>query len=203
MNPGKTTMSLFYRPIHAIRQRLSSLASRLLIAASILLPPIANALPVLAEQSTQGFKFGLTLNGSLTDTLKIDAQSTWMRQPPAYGFTLAGPAPSYALGVETATVATLKTTYPHNKLHEGLAYVYQGHFGGSVAFFNQNRSLAPQEPGTRGAIYELFWTPSQNIRVGAQYTAYNKFSSADSNSDAYGLNLKESNTWFGYIWITY
>ncbi len=56
----------------------------------------------------------------------------------------------------------------------------------------QPRSARLQRNGT---TYEVFWTPTQNIRVGAQYTASRK-----SNGDS--LN-PENNTWFGYIGLSY
>ena len=58
-------------------------------------------------------------------------------------------------------------------------------------------------PATRGFTYEGFWTPVQYVRVGMQYTAYNKFNGASDNYDGFGRNAKDNNTFRFYIWATY
>jgi hypothetical protein len=58
-------------------------------------------------------------------------------------------------------------------------------------------------PATRGVTYELFWTPLQYVRIGAQYTAYSKFNGAASNYDGFGRNARDNNTLFGYLWVAY
>ncbi len=58
-------------------------------------------------------------------------------------------------------------------------------------------------PATRGMTFELFWTPIQYVRVGAQYTAYSKFNGASNNYDGFGRNAKDNNTLFGYVWFAY
>jgi hypothetical protein len=58
-------------------------------------------------------------------------------------------------------------------------------------------------PATRGLTYEAFWMPKQNVRVGAQYTAYNKFNGASTNYDGFGRNAKDNNTLFLYAWFAY
>jgi hypothetical protein len=45
--------------------------------------------------------------------------------------------------------------------------------------------------------------PKQNVRVGAQYTAYNKFNGASTNYDGFGRNAKDNNTLFLYAWFAY
>ncbi len=58
-------------------------------------------------------------------------------------------------------------------------------------------------PATRGFNYEGFWTPVQYVRVGVQYTAYNKFNGASDNYDGFGRNAKDNNTLRFYIWAAY
>ena len=58
-------------------------------------------------------------------------------------------------------------------------------------------------PATRGFTYEAFWMPLQNVRVGAQYTAYAKFNGAASNYDGLGRNAKNNNSIFFYVWAAY
>ncbi|MCK9380951.1 MAG: cytochrome C [Sulfuritalea sp.] len=58
-------------------------------------------------------------------------------------------------------------------------------------------------PATRGFTYEAFWMPVQYVRVGAQYTAYNKFNGASDNYDGLGRNARDNNTLFFYVWGAY
>jgi hypothetical protein len=43
----------------------------------------------------------------------------------------------------------------------------------------------------------------QYIRVGAQYTAYDKFAGASRNYDGYGRNASDNDTLFMYVWAAY
>jgi hypothetical protein len=58
-------------------------------------------------------------------------------------------------------------------------------------------------PATRGLTYEAFWLPVQYVRVGVQYTAYNKFNGASTNYDGLGRNARDNNSLFVYIWGVY
>ena len=58
-------------------------------------------------------------------------------------------------------------------------------------------------PATRGLTYELFWTPVQYLRIGAQYTAYSRFNGASENYDGFGRNARDNNTLFLYAWGAY
>lgn len=58
-------------------------------------------------------------------------------------------------------------------------------------------------PATRGATFEVFWTPVQYVRIGAQYTAYTKFNGASTNYDGFGRNARDNNSLFIYLWAAY
>jgi hypothetical protein len=58
-------------------------------------------------------------------------------------------------------------------------------------------------PATRGMTFEAFWTPIQYVRIGAQYTAYNKFNGASQNYDGFGRNASDNNSLFLYLWAAY
>ena len=58
-------------------------------------------------------------------------------------------------------------------------------------------------PATRGWTLEAFWMPVQYVRIGAQYTAYDKFNGAADNYDGFGRNARDNNTVFLYIWAAY
>ncbi len=58
-------------------------------------------------------------------------------------------------------------------------------------------------PATRGMTYETFWMPIQNLRVGLQYTVYEKFNGARDNYDGFGRNASDNNSLFLYAWTAY
>lgn len=58
-------------------------------------------------------------------------------------------------------------------------------------------------PATQGFTYEAFWMPKQNVRLGAQYTAYGKFNGATDNYDGFGRNASDNNSLFLYAWFAY
>lgn len=58
-------------------------------------------------------------------------------------------------------------------------------------------------PATRGWTFETFWTPIQYLRLGAQYTLYNKFNGSAQNYDGTGRNAKDNNSVFLYLWAAY
>jgi hypothetical protein len=65
-----------------------------------------------------------------------------------------------------------------------------------------NGSLAGS-PATRGATFEGFWMPLQNLRVGLQYTAYAKYNGARDNYDGFGRSARDNNSLFLYAWAAY
>jgi hypothetical protein len=66
-------------------------------------------------------------------------------------------------------------------------------------------------PNSDGWIAEVAWFPYSmgnsplwpyfNMRVGLQYTWYNKFNGASANYDGYGRNASDNNTLLGYVWF--
>lgn len=85
-----------------------------------------------------------------------------------------------------------------------VSYVYQAKYGGSLAYFNQTGTTNVQgDPSTSGFTYEAFWIPKQNIRIGAQYTAYSKYQGASDNYDGAGRNANDNNTLFLYAWFAF
>ncbi len=107
-------------------------------------------------------------------------------------------------------------TNTSNVLRAKVTYVYRATYGGSLGFFNRSGNDNPANvstdpvvgnlngsPGTRGATVETFWTPIQNLRLGAQYTLYTRFNGAGSNYDGAGRNASDNNTLFLYSWLAY
>jgi hypothetical protein len=110
------------------------------------------------------------------------------------------------------------------------SYVYRAKYGASLSYFDvsgstnsalQTSAFDPNNagtllegseavtgnlsgnPATRGWTTEAFWTPVQYLRVGVQYTMYNKFNGASNNFDGFGRNAKDNNTLFLYVWGAY
>jgi hypothetical protein len=95
-------------------------------------------------------------------------------------------------------------TDTNNVARAKVSYIYQAKYGGSLAYFNQTGTTNVQsDPATSGLTYEAFWIPVQNIRLGAQYTVYNKYQGASSNYDGAGRNASDNNTLFLYAWFAY
>jgi hypothetical protein len=86
-------------------------------------------------------------------------------------------------------------------LRAKLAYVYQAKYGASLSYFDVHGSTNNNpDTGSRGWTPEIFWTPLQYVRVGLQYTLFNRVNGVSSNTDGNGRNVKDDNTLFFYIW---
>jgi hypothetical protein len=125
----------------------------------------------------------------ILDPHTVTAQLAYMQQQKTYSDN-AGGEPGLT---DTNNVARAK-----------VSYIYQAKYGGSLAYFNQTGTTNVQgDPATSGMTYEAFWIPVQNIRLGAQYTAYNKYQGTSSNYDGAGRNASDNNTLFLYAWFAY
>ena len=99
------------------------------------------------------------------------------------------------------------------------AYVYNAKYGASLAYqqttgstdarsihrphvsefaFNANGS-----PDTTAWVPEVFWTPVQYLRIGAQYWHYTKFNGTSNNYDGIGRSASANDTFFVYVWGAY
>ncbi len=112
-------------------------------------------------------------------------------------------------------------------LRAKLSYSYQARYGGSLSWFSLTGSSNPANvsfdpgadppltsagmvdgnrsgsPATRGTTLEAFWMPIQYLRIGAQFTAYNRFNGSGSNYDGFGRNASDNNSLFIYTWLAY
>ncbi len=93
------------------------------------------------------------------------------------------------------------------------AYWYKNTYGATIQFFNTTGSTnaalygtdpttnASLSPDTSGVVWELDWNPfgkswtdpEKNLRLGLQYTTYNKFSGTSTNASG-------NNSLFIYLW---
>lgn len=94
------------------------------------------------------------------------------------------------------------------------SYWYQNTWGGTLAAFANNGSaddtLYGGRPNTSGGMAEIAWNPFGklkswaqpyvNVRIGLQYTFYNRFNGLTRNVDGAGRSASDNNTTFLYFW---
>jgi len=118
----------------------------------------------------------------------VDTQYQYLLDP--HTFTVQGTyqRQNFDTGSQAAGIASSNLSIMRAKA----SYVYQAKYGGSYSYFN-----VPGGPelATQGGTYEVFYMPHQNVRLGLQYTAYNKLVSIDTPHDANTLRF--------YIWAAY
>lgn len=99
------------------------------------------------------------------------------------------------------------------------SYWYRNTWGATLGAFAYNGSADAmlygdtRSPNTQGGIVELDWTPgggvaattgpprSTQLRLGAQYTFYTRFSGGTRNVDGAGRSASDNNTLFLYVWL--
>lgn len=149
----------------------------------------------------------------LLDPHAVTAMAAYGKERHAYPASIANQPMFDANGNPLTNTNSTDTT---NVFRAKLTYVYQAKYGAGLNYFNLSGSTnslnydptrvtgnVTGNPGTRGSTFELFWTPLQYVRVGAQYTAYNKFNGASENYDGYGRNARDNNSLFIYVWGAY
>ena len=81
-----------------------------------------------------------------------------------------------------------------DSLRAKASLIYQAKYGATLSYFNLTNTLGAE---SKGWTPELFWTPVQYVRVGMQYTMFNK------DQAAANANAKDNNTLFFYVWGAY
>jgi hypothetical protein len=129
----------------------------------------------------------------------------------------------------TLDASTLGGTNPKDTLSTTrvwATYYYRRKIGGTLGYFSTTGSTdaglypntpdpvppggnpgvivsANGSPDTKGWIAEVNYLPWLNVKISAQYTAYNKFNGAGSNYDGLGRNASDNNTWYLLLWFAY
>ena len=62
---------------------------------------------------------------------------------------------------------------------------------------------ASGRPNSSGVVGELDVNPWQNVRVGAQYTAYGRFNGGSSSYDGAGRKASDNNTLYVFTWLVF
>jgi len=138
----------------------------------------------------------------------IDAQYQYLLDPQTVSAQFSYVRETINNGVATGIASNPSNVL--NSLRIKGTYIYEARYGTSLSFFNTTGtadttlySSANASPDTQGWTPEIFYIPIQNIRIGLQYYAYQKFDGASSNYDGNGRNAKDNNTAFLYVWGAY
>jgi len=104
------------------------------------------------------------------------------------------------------------------ELRLNASYYYEHTYGVTVGRFSTHGApdatlysfSATGSPDTSGTVLQVDWTPwgkdkswarpYANVRVGLQYTIYDKFDGASSNYDGTGRNASDNNTLYLFLW---
>lgn len=138
----------------------------------------------------------------------IDAQYQYLLDPHTITAQLSYVNESIGNGDVTGIA-----TNSHNRLKQLRlkgSYVYRAKYGASLSYFSTTGTSDSTlyadpagNPDTRGWIPEIFWTPVQYVRVGAQYFTFDRFHGASRNYDGAGRSPGDNNTLFVYVWGAY
>ena len=95
-------------------------------------------------------------------------------------------------------------------------YIYRAKYGGSLSYVSVSGSAdallyptqafgyANNSPNTRVWIPEVFWTPIQYLRLGAQYYHYTQYNGGSTNYDGTtSRSAKDNDTLFVYAWVAF
>jgi hypothetical protein len=106
-------------------------------------------------------------------------------------------------------------------LNLNLSYYRAQTWGGTLGLFSARGSTdaslhgdsASGKPNTSGEILQLDYTPfgkegswlapNMNLRLGLQYTAYNRFNGGSSNYDGAGRKASSNNTLAALVWLAF
>jgi hypothetical protein len=138
----------------------------------------------------------------------IDAQYQYLLDPHTATAQLSYIAESIGNGDVTGIATNTRNRL--RQLRVKGSYVYRAKYGASLSYFSttgtSDATLYPDpasNPDTRGWVPEIFWTPVQYVRVGAQYFTYSRFHGASGNYDGAGRSPGDNNTLFIYLWGAY
>lgn len=113
-----------------------------------------------------------------------------------------------------------------DRLDLSASYFFQQTYGFTLAHFQTHGDADPLlyapeadsgsrngKPDSTGWILQADWTPFgketswgapwANLRLGVQYTAYNKFNGGGNNYDGFGRDAADNNTLFLFGWTTF
>lgn len=127
-----------------------------------------------------------------------------------------------AASLAAGAAANLHDTLDSTALNA--SYYYDNHYGLTLGRFMLRGSADPGlyapdpaggsrtgRPNTSGTIVQADWTPFgaadswrapwANLRLGVQYTLYDKFNGASRDYDGFGRNARDNDTLFVFLWL--
>ena len=170
-----------------------------------------------------GADAGTPLSGPLNRFNDVAEDFQYQYVGDEHQFTLAGTHIHESMTLD-ASFANTSVANPKNNLSTSrlwATYYYRRKLGGTVAYFSTTGSSdaglypanppggpgvvvsANGSPDTRGWMAEVNYLPWLNVKISAQYTAYNKFNGAGSNYDGLGRSASANNTWYMLLWFAY
>jgi hypothetical protein len=139
--------------------------------------------------------------------------------------TLAGTHIHESMTLDASVAAGTNPTDSLSTTRLWATYYYRRKFGGTLAYFSTTGSTDPGlypaavtlpsganpgvvvsangSPDTRGWMAEVNYLPWLNVKISAQYIAYNKFNGGGSNYDGLGRNASDNNTLYLLLWFAY
>ena len=145
----------------------------------------------------------------------------------------AGAAYQFYLADGSTPVAPISPSDTFNTFRAKLAFTYKARYGGSLSYFNLtgttntlNQTSGYEQgggvlsaangggstrvtgnftgkPDTSGETIEAFFLPIQNLRLGVQYTFYDKFNGSSTNYDGLGRDASDNDTLYLYAWLAF
>jgi hypothetical protein len=139
--------------------------------------------------------------------------------------TLAGTHIHESMTLDASVAAGTNPTDSLSTTRLWATYYYRRKLGGTLAYFSTTGSTDPGlypaavtlpsganpgvivsangSPDTRGWMAEVNYLPWLNVKISAQYIAYNKFNGGGSNYDGVGRNASDNNTLYLLLWFAY
>jgi hypothetical protein len=138
----------------------------------------------------------------------IDAQYQYLLDPHTITAQLSYIRESIGNGDVTGIATNASNTLKQLRMKG--SYIYRAKYGASLSYFSTTGTSdttlytdVAANPDTRGWVPEIFLTPVQYMRIGAQYFIFTRFHGSTSNYDGAGRNPKDNNTLFLYVWGAY
>lgn len=149
----------------------------------------------------------------LRDPHTLTLQLAWLRDHHRYpGFLADQPV----LDINGDALPNTNATDTTRVLRAKASYIFESRYGGSLGWFKQTGTTnsllydptcvygnISANPGITGETLETFWTPVQNLRLGVQYTVYQRYNGATRNYDGQGRNPGDNDSLFFYAWAAY
>ncbi|WP_223247301.1 cytochrome C [Sulfuriferula sp. AH1] len=106
--------------------------------------------------------------------------------------------------IDSGTLGTLAESV--DSFRAKASYVYQAKYGATLSYFDVSNSVnnaGATQTGTQGWTPEIFWMPLQYLRLGVQYTLFDKVNGVSTNTDGAGRKASDDNTLLFYVWGAY